>query len=116
MKSTEENNRLVNLLEDLFITAFEGGSSYWAEVKDPTPSGVGSPSERWFNHIKNGGSMDVYDVENEDELLGTGTWESMEWAIPMMKEDFAHMTLEEADADIADVWFQFASIGKYTYG
>lgn len=100
--------------EDIFITAFEQGSSYWAEVKDATPSGSGSNSERWFNHILQGGSMDVYDAEI-DELLGSVTKEKFAEAVELMALEQYDFDAEDFDAEDADVWFQFVVIGEITF-
>jgi len=105
-------------LEDLFVTAFEGGSSYWAAVKDETPkNGSNSYSESWFKHIWEGGSMDVYDAEDDDELLGVVTKDRLIAAAKeMMDNDFDHLDIKDYDAESADVWFQFAALGEYTFG
>lgn len=102
--------------ENLFITAFEGGSSYWAEVLGETPENEGqSDSERWFHHIWNGGSMIVYDAEGGD-VLGVATKERMIHGLEMAQSEFDHLDFMECDAESADVWFQFASMGEYTFG
>lgn len=109
------------ILEDLFITAFEGGSNYWAEVKQKTPRGEGSSSERWWRNImKKGGTMTIYDAEEEGEILGrfdlpkvlVGTAKMAENA----PEQFANVLSENYDAETADVWFQFVVLGEIVYG
>ena len=106
------------ILEDLFITAFEGGSSYWAEVQASTPKQkkgeCKSPSERWFEHIMNGGSMEIWDAENPDELLGTMTLESIQKGTALYIN--GGFPLEDGDAADADAWFQYCLIGEIVYG
>lgn len=109
-------------MEYLFIGAFEGGSSYWAELLDETPEGDegDAPSERWFKHIMSGGSMKVYDLEEEGELLGTITKESMEKGLSKMSQDYpdhyADFLEENHDAITADVFFQLASMNDVVFG
>jgi len=109
------------ILEDLFITAFEGGSCYWAEVTDRTPNAPGqSPSERWFNHIMEGGEMRVYDVESND-VLGYVTKERIDNAFKLMKqagygEIVKAAKNEDYDAADADMWFQYVVLEDIIFG
>jgi len=110
--------------EDLFVTAFEGGSSYWAEVSDPSPnSGSGDPASiGWFNHIQAGGVMHVYDCEEElgTVLLGTVTAESFNKAEALLVKDHrwvvGDVLNEQYDAESADIYFQLLVLGELTYG
>ena len=122
MKTTNEEITTQNILMDLFCTAFEGGSNYWAEVTDRTPNAEGdSPSERWFNHITmDEGCMRVYDVESND-VLGLVTKERIENAFKLMKKagygNIVQAFLrEDYDADTADMWFQYVVMEDIVFG
>ena len=98
---------------DMLITAFEGGSNYWAIVDSYQPS-------RWAEQIKSGRmKVKVYDREEQDDLLGTITEQSIRKAIPLMVEDYpesyTRWMTEQYDADDADIFLQLATMGEVVF-
>ena len=109
-------------MQDLFIGAFEGGSSYWAEVRDSSPTNeCQSPSERWWKHIMvDGGEMKVYDNEDEESEPTVLNKAGVEKGFQLMAQNearhFMDWLSENDDATTADVWFQLALFGQVVYG
>lgn len=127
-KVTKTINRQAIL--NIFTTALEGGSNYWyfipstevEKVRRAVPKRA-QPcfSEAVFEAvIDHGISIDVCDVENEDEIVGVITPLLIEkrlqelydseyaWALNLLIE-------EDYDAECADVIFQYIVIGEIVY-
>lgn len=112
---------------NLFVTALEGGSNYWYYLSE-IPSGVRdikmetgmSTSEAIGEYVLRGGSIQVNDAEDEEEVLGTVDMDSLLEAISKIKEDYPHVYEniidEEYDAEDADIFFQIATMGEITFG
>lgn len=108
-------------VKDLFITAFEGACTYWAEVEgNPAGVGQGAPSERWWAWLVAGNGMDIYDREEPTEQLGTVTILSIETALQIMHdewpEQFEALVDESFDAETADIFLQLACMGEVEFG
>ena len=117
--------KLKNAIEDLLVTALEGGSNYWyflpLENIDEIKKCKGiSTSEKIADFILNGGTVDVYDTENEDEKLGEINLTSIEKAFNIMHDNWSTMYGEilngDCDGDSADVWFQLSTMGEVVFG
>ena len=111
------------IIKDQFITAFEGGSNYWAVVKQATPRSLlgKSPSENWYEYIMNqSGTMSIWDVDDNDELLGVLTKAKILYGVQLMSENslehFNDMITESGDSITADVFFQYCLLGEIVYG
>lgn len=104
-------------IENLFVTAMEGGSNYWADFP-AAPPGEGAPSERLIRHVLDGGSITIADQETADEWLLTAA--SIRRGLQAMRagspEHFADMLGENWDAETADAWLQYCTIGEYVFG
>jgi hypothetical protein len=101
-------------ITDMLITAFEGGSNYWCLADSYQPS-------KWGEQIKNGRmKVKVYDREDEDDLLGTITEQSIRKAIPLMMEDYPdaynRWMTEDYDALDADIFLQLVTMGEVVFG
>ena len=114
-------------IEDLFVTALEGGSNYWYYIKN-------IPKEIKYNvkqlkqplaeaiakHVIDGGYIQFFDVENEDELLGTVDMDKLLDAISLLKKDYPdtwnNILDENTDAQDADIFLQLAVMGDVTFG
>lgn len=116
------------LIVDMLVTAFEGGSNYWATLGfvDRTHFVKGnSLAENVARSVladKNY-KLDVYDVESDEdepELLGTMTYASIEKAFNIMAneypEAYRNIITENYDADDADIFFQLAVMGELVFG
>jgi len=112
---------------DLFVTSLEGGSNYWyliknlpKEVKYDVKENDAALSEAIGKHILEGGYIQFYDVEDEDELLGDVDMDSILDAITLMKKDFPEVWNrildEEYDAGDADIFLQLCVMGDVVFG
>ena len=115
------------VLENIFITAIEGGSNYWyyipesevEKIENHTNGILGkSFSERLFEVVYDKGvDIDIYDIENPDDILGTLSRSTMQqrldecpyWAIRLEME-------EQGDANSSDVVFQCLTMGEVIFG
>lgn len=100
--------------KDLFITAWEGGSSYWATVNSPYNA------EKTFEMIvEDDFALKIYDIENpyESWIL---TKQNMVGSITKLRNEYprhyANLINGTWDAETADVWFQLVVIGELTFG
>lgn len=119
------------VLEDIFVTAIEGGSNYWyflsrdavKRIRQAVPREVDAVlSTATFKAVYDHGvAVPINDVENEEDIVGWISMETMQerlqallnsgekWALE------AHME-ENGDADSADVVFQYLAMGEVVYG
>jgi hypothetical protein len=130
------------LVEGTIVTAIEGGSNYWywvkvdenwfevakrydiAEAKKETPPRLSlSPFSILISNallnVENF-QMNVYDLEDTDERLGTLTKESFvkgcEICCSTYPQVWANIITGNYDADDADVLFQLAVMGDVVFG
>jgi len=109
------------MIEDLLVTALEGGSNYWYYLPNELPKQEGkSYIDAMLAFLEEGGSIQVNDWEDEEEKLGELTWESAMKAFELMHEvqphNYAALIEDNWDANDADVWFQLAVMGEVTFG
>jgi len=119
-----------SVLEDVFVTAIEGGSNYWYFLSDEAVKLIRRvvPREEepclsvaTFKAVMKGVNLPINDVENEEDIIGWISLDTMadrlsklatgdnKWALQ------AHMN-EEGDADSADIVFQYLAMGEVVYG
>ena len=120
------------MLEDIFVTALEGGSNYWylitSETSKKIRSVVPKSVDPYFSTailtaiLEHDIEVEVHDAENPDEVLGIlstarmeerlrelNVNESYRWALELHEK-------EEGDGDSADVVFQFLVLGDVWFG
>jgi hypothetical protein len=117
---------LKDTIEDLIVTALEGGSSYWyflpLENKDSIcEAAPGEPlSIQISSFIKAGGTITITDCEDQEEELGKINMKSIENAFELMIanhiQEYANIIQEDYDVDDADIWFQLAVMSKVIFG
>jgi len=135
MKATTEHKQLMVMLpitsrtmEDLFVTALEGGSNHWCQISDKSCDAVreavptGSFSEATWKAISEFDvKVRIYDVES-GETLGVLTHELITERMAAMHNDktvlnrMVNILHEEYDADDADVVFQYLLMGEIVFG
>ena len=119
-----------SVLEDVFVTAIEGGSNYWYFLSEDAVRLIRKAIPReeesclsvaTFKAVMRGVNIPINDVENEEDIIGWISLETMadrlselatsgnKWALQ------AHMN-EEGDADSADIVFQYMAMGEVVYG
>ena len=107
---TEE--KLEGIVYNLFITAWEGGSAYWAEVSEP------NEAEKTLLKMKDEGYvLRVTPIGDDPVEL---KYENLVQAINLLAKNFPcafyDAINEYDDAETADIWFQLAVLGELTYG
>lgn len=128
METKSISNRIGNLqLENLFITAFEGGSSYWCSIDSDQLFRLkqqyysrerSAPAEYVWDAILNGETVEFANIDDETEtwnmsleIISQGCQKMYE----EQKEYYGYIMLNEIDADVADVWFQICTLGEIVY-
>lgn len=120
------------VLEDIFVTAIEGGSNYWYFLSDDAIAkirkAVSVESEPYLSIaiskaiLDFGVNVPINDAENEKEVLGTISKATMQDRLQLLSDD-AHYKYaleselnEEGDAYSSDIVFQYLSFGKVIFG
>jgi hypothetical protein len=117
-------------LEDIIVTALEGGSNYWYQLgKMPTDLPLkGQPlAIRITEYVMNGGIIPIYDYEEsygEDESewtkLGDISRESISKGIAKCTQHNAsaigNIMSEDYDGGDADIVFQYIVMGEVVFG
>jgi hypothetical protein len=111
-------------IEDIFVTALEGGSNYWYflddmavnKIKHETPELQGEPlSIRMARAVWTAGvAIPVRDYETND-LLGEVKRNSMTAAIKAYKQSRGYFDIDQIDASEADWIFQYAVMGEIVF-
>lgn len=112
---------------DMLVGALEGGSNYWywlgdaaTAIFDKYRKAGDALADTMYAALKAGESIPVEDVENDGEVLGTISMESIEKGERLMygdmPNDFHDIADENDDASTADIWFQYATLGEVVYG
>jgi hypothetical protein len=120
------------VLENVFVTALEGGSNYWYFLSEEAISlirkAVPRSDERYISIamfkaiIDHGVDVPVNDSENEDDVLGVASKKTMgERLQKLYNNEGCKWALEtelkeEGDADSSDVVFQFIVMGEVVFG
>lgn len=117
--------------ENIIVTALEGGSNYWYMLGDikgcPLPDEMPdkAPSERiayglWHNKDAR---VDILDLEDEEELLGTLTHDSVRERMQLaatdkqlLSEIINALINGDFDAWTADTLFQVLVMGEVVFG
>jgi len=125
-------------VEDILVTAFEGGSNYWLDIapseerkvrewyKANMPSGAedtASFAEKAARYIyRNEEGIEIVDSEDAEEVLGNLTYSGMKKAFrngfrdSNLSEHLQDLREDNWDANTADVIIQFAILGEIVYG
>ena len=126
------------MIEDLLVTALEGGSNYWYYLPDTRmvdESNIEDPlSIRIHKVVLDGKEVPVTDAEtmefeNEEgdeydepkgDLLGMISKANYERAEELLLDQYPYrlgqILSEDWDAETADVWFQLVVMGEVVYG
>ena len=114
--------------ENIIVTAIEGGSNYWYMLgyKKGIPKRDDMPDKAMSQrmayglwHNKDSG-IAIWDLEEEDELLGTLTYDSVREGMQIACKDYMKeinmMISEDYDAWTADTLFQVLVMGEVKFG
>lgn len=117
------------ILENIFVTAIEGGSNYWYDIPDSeydkimeaTTKGK-SFSERLFEAVYDKGiDVDIYDLEEPEDKLGTLSKNTLQDRLQALTESPHNWALdreieENGDAETSDVVFQYLVMQDIVFG
>lgn len=112
-------------IQDLIISAIEGGSNYWAQFAYPQDykNKYGSYEQIPFK----GGNIEVMDIET-GELLGILNQATVQTGLQLMahckdikgkhvpNRHFKNLATDNEDAETADVFMQLCVMGEIVYG
>jgi hypothetical protein len=120
------------VIEDVFVTALEGGSNYWywlsdesiVKIRKAVPSDVDPYLSTAITKaiLDHGVEVGINDAESEDEELGVISRETMYERLKNLSEDEAYQWAfeqemnEEGDASSSDVWMQYMAMGEVVFG
>lgn len=119
------------VLEDVFVTALEGGSNYWYFLPDHSIQlirrAVPKEEDPYLSTAILKAILDhdvkvaINDAENEDEVVGIITKDLINPRLQLLSESKlkwaldAHLN-ERGDADSADIVFQYIAMGEVVFG
>jgi hypothetical protein len=113
-------------LENLMVTAWEGGSNYWMDIsshqevriQEFAPDKNLSFAEKMAAYLMDGKSIIIRDAEGPREVLGKLTLEAIEKAFdnPEIKEHVQTFIDVDYDAETTDIIIQYALFNEIVYG
>jgi len=118
------------VLEEIFVTAIEGGSNYWYYLSDEAKKLIRDAVPRsedpylstaTLKAIEKGVEVPINDAEDEDEVIGTISLKTMNERLQKLAESknrdalVSHIN-EEGDGDSADIVFQYLAFGEIVFG
>lgn len=119
------------VLEDIFVTALEGGSNYWYYLPEESikaiRKAVPKSEDPYLSTailkaiLDHDVKVDINDAENEDEVIGVITRGTIEARLQLLADSQDKWALEQhikgdGDTDSADVVFQYLTMGEVVYG
>jgi hypothetical protein len=130
MKITQEVSR--EILEDIFVTALEGGSNYWYYLPDNSVEAirkaVSKEEDPYLSTAILKAILDhdvkvaINDAENEEEVIGVITRSTMQGRLQLLADSkenkwaLERHIREQGDAGSADIVFQYLTMGEVVYG
>ena len=119
------------ILENIFVTALEGGSNYWCHINmrnhRAIRKAVSFEDDPYFSTailkaiLDHGVSVEINDAENEDDILGVFTAETIKQRLEELANDEGLSYAleaeidEEGDAETSDVVFQYLLFGDLIF-
>ena len=120
-------------IENIFVTALEGGSNYWyflsdkaiKKIRKAVPASVDPYLSTAMPKaiLDFGVDVDINDIEDEDEVLGTISRNTMADRLQELSKDKAYKWALEAemdedgmDATSSDIVFQYLAFGGVIFG
>lgn len=119
------------VLEDIFVTALEGGSNYWYFLSDHAIAkirrAVPKEEDEFISTailkaiLDHDVKVEINDADNEDEIVGVITRGTMQARLQLLADSELKWALEahikeQGDADSADIVFQYLAMGEVIYG
>lgn len=120
------------VIENVFVTAIEGGSNYWYYLSDDAINSIRKAVPKSEDpHLStaivkaildHGVIVPINDADNEDDIVGFISRETMQERLQKLLQDDNYKLALEAelsengDADTSDVVFQFMAMGEVIFG
>jgi hypothetical protein len=119
------------ILENIFVTALEGGSNYWCYIPNKSILAVRAVVPKSEDEIittailtavlDHDVEIEVRDAEDEVELIGVISKKTMQERLQKLASSPNKWALEselvgQADADSSDIVFQYIAMGEVVYG
>jgi len=120
------------VLEDIFVTALEGGSNYWYYLPDESVAkirkAVPKSEDPYLSTAILKAILDhdvkvaINDAENEEEVIGVITRGTMQARLQLLSDSKENKWALEnhmrghGDAGSADIVFQYLTMGEVVYG
>jgi hypothetical protein len=118
------------VLEDIFVTALEGGSNYWyflsedavAKIREAVPKSEDPYlSTSILKAILKGVEVPINDAENEEDVIGTIGLKTLLNRLQKLADSKNNSALinhidGNGDADTADIVFQYLAFGEIVFG
>jgi hypothetical protein len=130
MKITQEVSR--EILEDIFVTALEGGSNYWYYLPDNSVEAIRKAVPKKEDPylstailkaiLDHDVKVAINDAENEEEVIGVITRSTMQGRLQLLADSkenkwaLERHIREQGDAGSADIVFQYLTMGEVVYG
>jgi hypothetical protein len=121
-----------DILENIFVTALEGGSNYWyylpsKEVKKireavPKTEEPALSMAMFMAIFDKGVEVAIHDLENPEDCLGTISHDSIKESIRSISDDDRYNNFwnaelnEDGDGESSDVIFQYFVMGEIVFG
>jgi hypothetical protein len=120
-----------DVLEDVFVTAIEGGSNYWYFLSDDAieriRKAVPQSEDPYLSSailkaiLDHGVEVPINDVENEDDVIGTISATTMQERLSKLVQSSERYAIYNfvggsGDANDADIVFQHLTMGEVVYG
>ena len=120
------------VIEDVFVTALEGGSNYWYWLSDKSVADIRKAVPKEVDPylstailkaiLDHDVMVGINDAENEDEEVGVISKETIYGRIQKLSEDegykwaFEQEMNGDGDASSSDVWMQYMAMGEVVFG
>ena len=119
------------VLEDIFVTAIEGGSNYWYYIPEKSIKAVRRAVPREEDPylstailkaiLDHNVEVSINDAEDEEYEVGTISRGTMQVRLQALADSELKWALEkhikeEGDGDSADIVFQYLAMGEVIYG
>jgi hypothetical protein len=119
------------VLEDIFVTALEGGSNYWYYLPQESIKAIRKAVPKEVDPylstailtaiLDHDVKVAINDADDETEVVGVITRGTMQSRLQLLSESKMNWALnahikEEGDADSADIVFQYIAMGEVIYG
>jgi hypothetical protein len=119
------------VIEDVFVTALEGGSNYWyflpeqsvKAIREAVPKSVDPYLSTAIGKaiIDFGVEVDISDIEDEEYVLSTISMKTLQERLQKLADSEHNWALdreinEDGDAETSDIVMQFMALGEIIYG